>query len=283
MKTIDEADLMDDIFMNLVASDPDAGEPVCRILLSVLLQTKIGKVKVHAQRVIPGIGFDIRGIRLDVEVEEFDADSDERIANVYDIEPHRKREDEFGRMLRFRQAKIDSRYMKKNDSDYSHLPNLYMILITDKDYFGEDYMMYTFRNRCVEVPDLEYDDGLVFLYFYTKGTKGGSESIHNMLEYLQDSRHVSAVDEATRELDEYVSNVRRDPKIRGNYMTFGDKIDREKQISLKEGIEQGIEQGRKEFVEDMLKNGKTVEQIVEFCGCSADYVQKIQDELKVLV
>ena len=160
---------------------------------------------------------------------------------------------------------------------------MYMILITDKDYFGEDYMMYTFKNRCVEVPGLEYDDGLVFLYFYTKGTKGGSESIHNMLKYLQDSRQNSAVDEATRKLDEYVSNVRRDPEIRGNYMTFGDKIDYEKQISLKQGIEQGIEQGKRELIESMLNNGKSVEQIVEFCGCSSDLVKKILDEMQALV
>lgn len=279
MKTIEDVDLMDDIFMNLVASDPDVGEPFCKILLSVLLQQNIGKVNIRAQRVIPGVGVDIRGIRLDVEVEEYGSESEERVANVYDIEPHKKRETEFGRMLRFRQAKIDSRYMKKNDNDFSHLPNLYMILITDKDYFGEDYMLYTFRNRCVEMPELEYNDGLYFLYYYTKGTKGGSESIHNMLKYIQDSRHRSAVDEATRELDKYVSNVRRDPEIRGNYMTFGDRIDWEKQMSL----EEGIEQGRRQIIENMLKKGKTAGEIADICDLDISVVLKVEEDLKTLV
>ena len=92
MKSIDEVDLMDDIFMNLVASDPDVGEDVCRILLSVLLQKEIGRVTVHAQRMIPGGGVDVRGIRLDVEVDE--SDDGGGIANIYDIEPHRKKENE---------------------------------------------------------------------------------------------------------------------------------------------------------------------------------------------
>ena len=30
-------------------------------------------------------------------------------------------------------------------------------------------MMYTVRNRCEEIPELGYDDGLTFLYFNTKG------------------------------------------------------------------------------------------------------------------
>lgn len=33
--------------------------------------------------------------------------------------------------------------------------------------FGEDYMMYTVQNQCVEIPQLEYDDGLQFIYFNT--------------------------------------------------------------------------------------------------------------------
>ena len=262
MKTIDEVDLMDDIFMNLVASDPDVGEAFCKILLSVLLQQKIEKVTVHVQRVLPGAGIDIRGIRLDVEVEEH---IDDTIANVYDIEPHNRHTKDFGKMLRFRQARIDSRYMKSGDNDYSHLPNLYMILITDIDYFGKDYMMYSFRNRCEEIPELEYEDGLRFLYFYTKGTKGGSESIHNMLKYMQDSKQESAVDDATRELDRYVSDVRRDPEIRGNYMTFGDRIDWEKEMSREEGLKEGRQEGVSLLADAIarIRKGSTVEDLVK--------------------
>ena len=52
------------------ASDPDVGEDFCRTLLSVLLQRKIGRVKVTSQCVLPGTGLGLRGVRLDVEVKE---------------------------------------------------------------------------------------------------------------------------------------------------------------------------------------------------------------------
>ncbi len=226
MKTIDDANLIDDVFMNLVASDPDVGEDFCKTLLSVLLQKEIGSVKVLVQRVIPGAGGGMRGVRLDVEVTEVDNEDLKRIANVYDIEPHTSSEDNMFKMMRFRQAKIDSRYMKSGDNDFSHLPDLYMIQITNYDPYGKGYMLYTFRNACEEVPDIKCEDGLRYLYFNTKGRKGGSEAIRNMLEYMQNSRKTAAVDSATTEVDKYVSNVRLDPEIRGKYMTFGEKLDR---------------------------------------------------------
>ena len=282
MKSIDDADLMDDVFMNLVASDPDVGKDVCRTLLSVLLQKKIDNVRIHAQRMIPGSGDKLRGIRLDVQVVETDSEN-QKITNMYDIEPHNRWETSFARMLRFRQAKIDSINMTASDNDFSHLPSLYMILITEFDIWGKDYMVYTVRNKCDEVPELDYDDGLRFLYFNIKGKKGGSESIRNMLKYMQDSKESSAVDDATKELDKYVSNVRRNPEVRGNYMTFGDRIDWEKELSREEGREEGREVGHVDVIEDMLKNGKTVEMIAEFCNYPVEYVRKIEEQMKANV
>lgn len=86
-------------------------------------------------------------------------------------------------------------------------------------------MMYTVRNRCEEVPDMEYDDGLRFLYFYTKGQKGGSQKIKNMLSYFQNSNSANAVDDATRKIDSYVTKVKHLPEVEAGYMTLGDWID----------------------------------------------------------
>ena len=120
-------------------------------------------------------------------------------------------------------------------------------------------------------------------YIALKGKKGGSESIRNMLKYMQDSKESSAVDDATKELDKYVSNVRRNPEVRGNYMTFGDRIDWEKELSREEGREEGREVGRVDVIEDMLKNGKTVEMIAEFCNYPVEYVRKIEEQMKANV
>lgn len=248
-----ELDLMDNELMDIVASDPNVGVPFCRRMLSVLLDREIGEIRVHAQRYFPGSTSDKRGVRLDVEVEEIG--ENKRMVRVYDIEPHHAdKTDDYPRMMRFRQAKIDSGKMEKGDDEYKHLPDLYVILISDFDLFGKDYMVYTFKHRCVELPEIPYEDGVNILYFNTLGTKGGSQSIRNMLNYLQRSEVSSVVDNATAEIDGYVQDVRSNPEAEGNYMTLGDLIDRE--------VEEAVEETTRKVTQQVTHSTK-VEAILE--------------------
>jgi len=95
-------------------------------------------------------------------------------------------------------VKIDGRYLHSGDRNFDHLPNLYILTITNYDPFGYDYMMYTIQNRCREVPDLEYPDGVQLIYFYTCGSKGGCQGIRSMPKYLQTSTSSNATDPATK-------------------------------------------------------------------------------------
>ena len=71
-----------------------------------------------------------------------------------------------------------------------------------------------------------YNDGVTILYFNTVGTKGGSEELKNFLEYLEKSEPEKAVTSATQELQGYVEQIKHDAEIGGNYMTFGDLMDK---------------------------------------------------------
>ena len=164
---------------------------------------------------------------MDVEVVESGDDSDV-VANVYDVEPHTADDMDFAKANRFRQAKIDGRYMESGDNDFKHLPDLYVITITNFDIFGKDQMIYTFREKCEEIPDLPYEDGLCFIYFNTTGQKGGSQSIKNMLHFIENSDTSAAVDTETQELEQYIRKVKMNPEVRRELMTFGDYIDRER-------------------------------------------------------
>jgi len=241
-RTLEELNLIDDFLMNCVATDPEVSEPFFRKLLSVLLQRDIGRVRVTAQPIIPGNDTTLRGIRMDVEVDEAAGpEGDDSVANVYDIEPHTKRDQDFPRHNRFYQAKIDSRHLKSGVKDFAKLPNLYIITITNFDVFMEDYMMYTFRNSCVELPQLEYDDGLCYVYFNTTGKKGGSQSIKNMLNYIQRSAEESVADEATGEIDAYVKRVKANPALQEGIMTLGDYFDQERQDTMVQCIVELLE------------------------------------------
>ena len=70
-------------------------------------------------------------------------------------------------------------------------------------------------------PNLEYEDGLKFCYFYTGGTQGGNAALKAMLTYMQDSREENATDEATREVHSYVSRAKIMPEVKNAYMTLG--------------------------------------------------------------
>ena len=89
-------------------------------------------------------------------------------------------------------------------------------------------MIYTFREKCEEIPGLTYEDGLCFIYFNTTGKKGGSQSIKNMLHFIENSDETAAVDTETQELEQYIRKVKLDPEVRRELMTFGDYIDRER-------------------------------------------------------
>ena len=87
-------------------------------------------------------------------------------------------------------------------------------------------MVYTFQKRCIEAPEVVYNDAVTLLYFNTTCTKGGSEELKNFLEYLEKSEPEKAVTSATQELQGYVEQIKHDAEIGGNYMTFGDLMDK---------------------------------------------------------
>ena len=95
-RKLEELDLIDDFMMNGIANDERVGEKFFRKLLSVLLEQDIGQVKVTAQRTIPALDTAYRGVRLDVEVQEVENENGtERVAKVYDIEPHLRNDTDF--------------------------------------------------------------------------------------------------------------------------------------------------------------------------------------------
>ena len=260
IKPFEELDVMDDFLANAIANDQEVGEEFYRILISVLLQKEVGKIRISAQRIIPAEVPTQRGIRLDIEVVEYAEEMTElQEKNIYDIEPHKYDGSDLPKHNRFYQAKIDGKSMKSGEKTFIKLPNLYVITITDYDPFDYGYMMYTVHNKCDEVPELDYQDGLKFLYFNTKGSKGGSQAIKNLLNYIQDSKIKNVIDESTRKLHTCVSKVKVLPEVRMEYMTLEEKIFYIK-LNAKED---GKAEGKAEAILELLSEyGDVPEEIV---------------------
>ncbi len=264
-KTIEEMNLIDDFLMACVASDPNVGAPCCKKILSILLQKDISEVKVSAQKLIPGNDTFLRGIRMDVEVEEIQKqDGVESIASIYDLEPHRKDDTDLPHRNRYYQAKVDSKHLPIGTRDFKKLPDLYIIMILDYDPFGENRVLYTFKNVCTEDPSIPYSDGLTFMIFYTKGRIGGSQAIKNVLNYIQTS---SVSDDDTKEINGFVATVKADPDVKENIMTLGEHFDRER--------EEGRAEGLRISILDLLEDFGPVDQGIK------DHLDTISDEAEL--
>ena len=239
-KPFEELDIMDDFLMNAAADDEEVGEEFSRTLLYGLLQKDIGKIQVSVQKIMIPNTPNHRGIRLDVEVNEYEeTDGKLEIKNIYDIEPNKRQDVNLPKHNRFYQAKIDSRNLLSGEKSFCNLPNLFVIMITDYDPFGYDYMMYTVHNQCIEIPNLEYDDGLTFIYFNTTGTKGGNASIKKLLNYIEDSTINNVTDEVTKKLHDCISKVKVLPEVRMEYMKWDAMIFYERRDAKNEGKIEG--------------------------------------------
>ena len=248
-RKLEDLNVLDDFMFSAAASDEEVGKEFCRTVLSVLLQKELGEIQITAQKTILPCTPEMRGIRMDVEVKEPLEDTLPSL-NVYDVEPHLRKEKYFPRHNRFYQAKIDSRYIRNGERNFGNLPNLYVLTITEYDPFGKDQMIYTVSNSCREEPGLKYDDGLVFYYFNTKGKKGGTPEIRAMLKYMMESTEKNVVNEDIRNLHRCVERVKVLPEVREEFMRFEDVIAWEKEKSHEEGIEEGRKEGRKEGIEE---------------------------------
>ena len=221
----EELDVMNDFLNNSLANNQDFGEDYCRLLIRNLIGYEAKKIRVEAQKIIGPTDPEKRGIRLDIEVREY-ADDSETTVNIFDIEPHRQDDiDNHPKKLRFYQAKIDAPNLKSGERYFNNLPNLFIISITNYDPFNEDYMLYTVKNTCLELPDMCYDDGVIKYYFNTSGTKGGSKELKEFLTYLDNSVDENISNDEIRKLSEYVSSVKSNRTEKEGYMTWGDKID----------------------------------------------------------
>ncbi|MBQ6843436.1 MAG: hypothetical protein IJO60_02245 [Agathobacter sp.] len=251
IKPFEELDIMDDFLISAAACDEEVGEEFSRTLVNGLLQRNVGNIQVGIQKVIFPDTPNQRGIRLDIEVNEYEIlDEEIHINNIYDIEPNKRKDVNLPKHNRFYQAKIDSRNLKSGEEDFENLPNLFVIMITNYDPFGYDYMMYTIHNQCKEIPELEYEDGLMFLYFNTTGTKGGNSSIKSLLNFIQKSKIENVTDEVTKKLHDCISKVKVSPELRMEYMKWDAMIYYERRDAKNEGKIEGKIESILELIEE---------------------------------
>ncbi len=240
---LENLNVLSNFLMNAIANDPDVCEPFFRLIISILLDIEIGRIIVRAQSFIPGNTPDLRGIQLDVEITEYLDDKEtEADCRLYSIEPQLY-QDNLPRRNRFYQAKKDSKGLKSGEKNWNKLPDLYMVTITNYDPFGKDSMVYTFENTCKEFPELEYIDGLKFIYFNAKGTLNATKAKKELLTYLNSSRIENVTNDDIAQLHNYVSSVKHSAEVQGDFMTIGELMDAYAAEAATKAFDEGEQSG----------------------------------------
>lgn len=80
----------------------------------------------------------------------------------------------------------------------------------------------------VENGELQYNDGVIKLFLFTKGNKGGSEELKSLLTYFEETTQANAVDAELQEIQKIVETIKRDHETEERYMTLQEIIDHEK-------------------------------------------------------
>lgn len=268
-KKLEELNLISNFLFGSLITHPQYGPFVGRGMLEIILRRKLGELIVIPQKLYYGSDTHLHGIQLDVCLEEkLDA------TTVYDIEPERDDSTEaikaLPKRVRFYHAKMTSHGLKAGEK-YGALKNEVIIIITPFDPFGLDRMIYTVKNRCVEEPDMPYEDGALTLFLYTKGKVGiPSEEVKELLAYMEDSSLENATNAFLQELHGMVEHVKHDEEVSIRYMRLmedeRDLLERGRQKGREEGREEGRKEGRiqgiQAFISDNIEESVPKERII---------------------
>lgn len=248
IKTLEEMNLLDDFLFSSVVSYPEIGERFVGSLLKTIFGREFKHLTVTAQKVFYGADTKLHGARLDVYTEaDAGADAEGR-TTVYDIEPDRNNSladiKALPRRMRFYHGKIAARSLSSG-TDYDSLKNVVIIMILPFDPFGLNRMVYTVKNKCMEVPEMKYEDGASTLFLYTKGTMGiPSEAVRQLLHYMENTTYENAVNKELREIHRMVETVKEDPEVAGMHIQMVEeilKMERENEKLAEENAELAAE------------------------------------------
>ena len=239
-KRYEDLTFTDDFMFCKVLSN---NEELCKELLELILGIKIRKIVVINKQQEISITADAKSVRLDVYVED-DEDS------VYDIEMETTKKKNVPKRSRYYQGMIDLNIIERGDN-YDELKKSFVIFICMKDPFGQGLHVYTFENRCKELPDLVLGDGTAKVFINVAGTADDvSEEMADFLRYLREgagnSSFVEKLDDAVQKARDHVEWRSEQTSLQ---LKFYDIWDEAREEGLEAGRAEGLEAGRTEGLE----------------------------------
>ena len=263
MIMIEDLTLGDEYLFEIVMQN----EKLCKLFIEKFLEipdiTGINYIQTEATHKATYMG---KGVRFDIYVKGQDD-------VAYVVELQRKDTKELEKRLRYYQSMIDTKQLGKGNN-YKNLKDSYIIFICRDDFLKQGLYRYTFRNSCVEMPELMLNDGAYKVIFNTHGTKGevsedvkaflraieGEDSDNDFVKQFQIEAEEIKTSETWKEI--YMQSLLREQDIRD------------------EGFEKGREVEKIEMAKKLLLSGISIEIIAETSGLTTEMIASLQDAQK---
>ncbi len=240
MKPLKELNLLDRFLFDEVMEDPQTAQDILEILLGREVPLLDHNETEKEYRRSP----QYRSIRIDV----FALDAE---GNIYDAEMQGKNTGNLPRRSRLYESRINVSLLAPGETDFNKLNDVYVIIIAPFDLWGMGRYRYTFRMGCEEVPGLHLEDGATRIFLNTRGTEpdGVSRELVDFLHYVEDSSLKGRDTEFSEKLSrihDRVQRVKESKEVGVKYMQRWEELAYAKAEAREEGLQRGIEQGRKE-------------------------------------
>lgn len=70
------------------------------------------------------------------------------------------------------------------------------------------------RTTCIEEPNLDYNNGVTWVYLNASGKVGGSEELAALLDYMVDSTEKNATTASLKKLNQWVTKIKKSKESR---------------------------------------------------------------------
>ena len=186
----------------------------------------------------------IHSVRMDVF-----AMSEEQ--SIYNTEMQNTRKTDLAKRSRYYQSLIDTSLLEPGIPNYNILNQSYVIMIMTFDLFGYGKYVYTFENKCKEVPECSLGDGTAKIFLNTKG-ENADEVPDELIEFLDYVEHSTAEtagkvkSERVRRVHDRVCRVKLSEEVGVKYMQAWEEKYYEREEGRIEGRKEGRIEGREE-------------------------------------
>ena len=179
---------------------------------------------------------DGKAIRLDIFAKEKERNT-QYDAEMQNLNHKTLEELSLPKRSRYYQSLVDMSSFNEGEM-FRSLGESNIIFICTFDPFGKNIPLYTFTERCEEIPELELGSGTKKLFFNTKifDKSTLSKDVEALYNYINTGKPDN---ELTEELDDAVRVARMDSELRGEYMRT--------ELFIQDAIYEGRKEGREEL------------------------------------